>query len=192
MEKLNLDILITIAAFIVPGYITLQISNGIKPLNKDEKENTFNFLIYCVIYSFINTYLYYLISNIEVIKNLNSDLVILIISILMGFVISVANPFKLICALLAMLNIDIKSPMPTAWDYVLLNHENTNIIITLDDNTKIKAWWGKNSHASDLDHGSDMYLEKVYKENEKGEWVEDKDSKGIYLSKNIIRMIEFK
>lgn len=192
MENFDMKILVDIASFIVPGYITLQISDAIKPKKQDEKTKEVHFLIYCVIYSFVNTYLYHLASNIEVIKNINSDLVMLLISILVGIIIGIANPIHIIYLLLGLMNVDVKDPVPTAWDYVLLNHANSFIIITLSDNSKLRGWWGENSYAADASHGGDIYIEKIYDENENGEWIENKNSKGIYLSKGMVKMIELK
>lgn len=181
--------LILLANCIVPGYITLQIANILKP---QKKYKEVPFLINCIIFSFINIYLYKLISIISAIKTMNSYLVILVISILFGFIIGIIKPLHLLYKFLHFINVNIKSPIPTGWDYIFYNRESTFLVVTLNDDTKIKGWWGTNSFASEPEYGCDLYLERVYYKKGKNEWVEDKESKGIYISKDNIKYIEFK
>lgn len=185
MNNIDINNILVLASFFVPGYITLQIYNAIKPT---KEENSLYFLINFIVFSFINVYLYKLVSNIEAVKNLNSDLVVLIISIIMGVVIGISNPLHL---LYIFFSIGDKSSLPTAWDYVFYNIDNGYLILTLSNDTKLKCLWENESFASNADKARDVYFEKVYYKNENDEWVENKESKEIYISKDYIKTIEF-
>lgn len=65
------------------------------------------------------------------------------------------------------------------------------IIITLKDNTKVKGWYGVESHASSDDDHRDLFVSHVISQREDGQEEVVKNTGGVYISADEIRTIEF-
>ena len=53
------------------------------------------------------------------------------------------------------------------------------------------GYWGSESFASSIRDNKDLYLEKIYDVNEDREWIEITQNKGIWISGESIKYIEF-
>lgn len=187
MEIFDTKTLQLITLLVVPGYITNTIFYVINPKKKYKEVP---YLINCIIFSLINLY----ISNILFSFNIrfNRYVIVFIISILLGLIVGYLNPITRIYHLLKNTRFRIKNPLQTAWDFAFENRNECYVIVTLNDNTKIKGFYGELSFASDPDVCDDLYLQEIYYDEGKNEWVLDKESNGVYIAKNNIKYIEFK
>ena len=65
------------------------------------------------------------------------------------------------------------------------------MIITLVDDTQLLGWYSTHSFTSSDPDERDIYVEKAYR-LEGDQWVTDEQSAGFYISKDQIKVIEFK
>jgi hypothetical protein len=84
------------------------------------------------------------------------------------------------------------SPYPTSWDqrFAQLNSA-CYIIVTWQDGSQIAGFFGENSYAASSIDNRDLYLEKVWKLTEDGQWDPLKDSDGVLISVRDAKTVEF-
>lgn len=61
-----------------------------------------------------------------------------------------------------------QSHAPTAWDALFSLRPESWIIVTLKDGTKVKGWFGVDSHASSDDGQRDLFISHVLRQREDG------------------------
>jgi hypothetical protein len=79
----------------------------------------------------------------------------------------------------------------TAWDYYFSSRSACFVLVHLKDGKLIGGYYGKNSLASHFPEKMSLYLEKVIKVDENGnfgEWVEN--SKGVIIDKDVFNYVE--
>lgn len=82
-------------------------------------------------------------------------------------------------------------PVPTAWDYIFSKQEPSWVIVTLIDNRLIMGLYSKNSFASSDSEERDIYIEKIFDVDENNQWIENIRNKGILISKDQVKTIEY-
>jgi hypothetical protein len=80
---------------------------------------------------------------------------------------------------------------PTAWDATFSRLPESWIIITLKDNTKVKGWFGINSHASSDDSQRDLFVSHVITQRDDGTEELVQNSGGVYIPADEIKSVEF-
>ena len=65
------------------------------------------------------------------------------------------------------------------------------VIVTLTDDSVIYGDFSTKSFASSDPEERDLFIEKTYIPNEKGEWIAADKNEGIYIHKDQIKTIEF-
>ena len=84
-----------------------------------------------------------------------------------------------------------QSHAPTAWDALFSQRPESWIIVTLKDNTKVKGWFGVESHASSDDGQRDLFISHVLCQRDDGREEVVQNTGGVYISADEIRSIEF-
>ena len=84
-----------------------------------------------------------------------------------------------------------QSHAPTAWDALFSQRPESWIIVTLKDGTKVKGWFGVDSHASSDDGQRDLFISHVLRQREDGQEEVVQNTGGVYVSADEIRTVEF-
>lgn len=193
----SFDAIFYTAIFVLPGFI---INSVIDATNPPKRHNDGIYLLKCLLYSIIHcaiwSWAYSVILN-HTFKYLTLYWISLVLSTLTGatliaICIVVIKQNNLIYKMFEKLKIRAIHSTPTAWDYIFSQQNSDYVIITLTDDTKIKGWFSMNSFASSDPEERDLYIEELYYEEDEQEWVKDKGSNGVYISKDQIKFIEFK
>jgi len=193
----SFDMLFYTAIFILPGFV---INCVIDATNPPKKYHDGIYFLKCLFYSIIHcaiwSWAYSLILNYTfkhfTLYWISLVLLTIIGAALIAILIVFIKQKNLICKMLEKLKIRSIHSTPTAWDYIFSQQNSDYVIVTLTDDTKIKGWFSTNSFASSDSEERDLYIEELYCTEGKQEWIEDKGSKGIYISKDQIKFIEFK
>lgn len=117
---------------------------------------------------------------------------VLMLPALLGF-LSAANLIRgWKTAFLPRLFMPLERPARTAYDYVFSRQSDPcMVILTYEDATVVHGYFGPNSiAASDPSHG-DLYLERLYFVDERGQWIEADPPRGALLSLTSLRSLEF-
>jgi len=193
----SLDVVFYTAIFIAPGFIVKSI---IDTLNPPKKTNDVVFFLSCFAYSLVNcalcSWAYILI------KPFAEDRVTiywiaflgitLLVSVFLAIFIGFLKQRRIIHKIADKLDIRTIDPTPTAWDYWFSKQETSFVLITLKDGSEIRGFWGYNSFASSDSDMQDVFIEKAYiKSVDSGQWIDNPENNGIYISKDMIRLIEF-
>lgn len=89
------------------------------------------------------------------------------------------------------LSMPISSPIQRAHDFAFgINREPCFVIVTYDDGTVVKGYFGEDSLAASDSNRSDLYLERLYVD-EKDQWKEVVPGRSALLSLKDVRSIEF-
>jgi hypothetical protein len=194
----SLDIVFYTAIFVLPGFI---INGIIDTLNPPKKIGDSHFFLSCLAYSLVNcavcSWAYILIkpfaegnSVVYWILFLGITLIgAIAISILIGMI----KQWRIISRIANRLHVKLLDPTPTAWDYWFSKQEGSLVLITLTDGSEIRGWFGNNSFASSDADERDIFIEKAYiKSADSEKWLDNPENNGLYISKNMIKLIELK
>lgn len=189
----TIDAVYYTALFILPGYVMTSVINAINP---SARFNDSKFFLKCLLYSFVNLgvwcWAYSIVFENTLLKRSIHWLLLAVItiigSILLGFIFGVLKQKTPLGKLLNRLGIQTVHPTLLAWDYLFSKQESYYVIVMLDDDSIIRGWFSSNSFASSDPDNHDLYIEQCYGEG----WIEDRQSKGIYIPREKIKYIEFK
>lgn len=90
---------------------------------------------------------------------------------------------------LAKLGMTTVHPVASAWDWKFSEVSESWVLVTLKDGTRWSGVLGKKSFISSSSTERDLYLEKVYTRNKKGDW-QERDS-GVLILHDQVQTIEF-
>lgn len=201
----SLDVIYYTFAFIVPGYIIDEIIDKISPVKTEKTDIRF---LRCLLYSVIN-YVVWAAWGIRLInkffKNkeditywLVVDLAVIVSGAITGFVIGIIKAkrlsAKILNPMLLKMNIALKHPAPTAWDYQFNKLQSGCgewVIVRLKSGETVYGRYGTGSFSSSEETERDIYLERTYSWSDNGAWIETDRSDGIWISPNEISTIEF-
>ena len=181
------------ALFLLPGYVIISIVNAFNP---QARFNESKYFLKCLLYSFVNLgvwgWAYSIVLNKTVPKTSLQWLLLasvtLMGSALLGFIIGLIKQKMHLSRLLNYFGILTIHPTQSAWDYLFSKQESCYVIVTMEDDRIIRGWFSSNSFASSDPDNHDLYIEQCYGEG----WMEDSQSKGIYIPGDQIKYIEFK
>lgn len=198
----SFDIVFYTFSFIVPGYIIEEVVSSIIPLKKQEEGIK---IIRCLAYSVLNYAIWFSwgIKLLQTIVPSNSvkfwvllALLVLITGFITGFIIGFIRAKGFIRDIFnrcfGKFGLNLTHPIPSAWDYVFKNFtEGAWVTIKTDEDTFVRGLFYKNSFASSDENYRDFYFEQVYTMGEDGTWSKTPRTKGMWLSPDAIKHIEF-
>ncbi|SEO96566.1 hypothetical protein SAMN04490248_11784 [Salinihabitans flavidus] len=95
-------------------------------------------------------------------------------------------------AILRRLSMPIVHPVQRAHDYAFGNdRQPCLVIVTFEDGTVIRGYFGESSLAASDSNRSDIYLERLYNEDESGQWTKPQPGRSGLVSLSSVRSIEF-
>lgn len=95
-------------------------------------------------------------------------------------------------AFLRRLSMPIVSPIQRAHDYAFgENRRPCLVIVTYEDGTVIRGWFGPSSLAASDRERSDLYLERLYYVDDMDQWIELSPGRSALVSLAQVRSIEF-
>ena len=197
METLieSLDTVFYTAIFLLPGFL---IVNIIDSTNPPRKQSEFAYILKYLSYSLIScalcTPLYSVIFNIKC-KFLYWLLFVgatILIAFVVGVTFSYIKHNEVINKLLRIFKISLFPSTPTAWDYMFAKQERHYMIVTLNNDEKIRGWYSSKSFASSDPDIHDLFIEKAFVLGKDGMWNEDKENAGLYIPNGQIKLIEIK
>ncbi|EQB37052.1 hypothetical protein M948_10265 [Virgibacillus sp. CM-4] len=194
----NLDVLFYTLIFVVPGFIIDSIYRTCVPQQDAKSESVLlRFLLFSSLnYSIVLPLLFwisgipYFKSN-ENVKLYVSLLIIFIVSVLLALIISALTNKGWIRTILQKMGIHTTHVTPTAWDYQFKGEDPRYITVYLEDGGIVHGYWGSKSFASSIRDNKDLYLEKIFNVNDKKEWIEIKENKGVWIPEKSIKYFEF-
>lgn len=192
----SIEIVYLTCLFVLPGFIVDSFVNAFCPPNRrSEAIHFLYFLLYSIINFALLSWAYSLIWHYKD-ENLTIFILIalaitLLSATILGIIIGIFKSKELIRIIFNKLHLNIKSPIPTAWDFFFSHQGSMFVIITLQDDSKIYGLYGENSFTSTEPDERDIYLEKIYDIDEQNNWVENEYSLGIHILQNQIKTIEF-
>ncbi len=185
--------LLLFLVFFVPGFISLKVYDLLIP---GERRNFSRSLLEVLGYSSLNyaafSWLIFLIYSRKLYQNhINWFLVILIIVL---FVAPAVWPFIFVTLFQKwkFLSKFIIHPIPKAWDYIFGKKESFWVIVHLKDGRRVGGKYDTNSFTSSYPEEEQIYLEEVWRLDEKGKFIKPIErTKGILILGREISMIEF-
>ena len=192
MELLNIENLVVLTIFFVPGFVYLKAYR----LFIAETRTDFSKDLYEAIgFSFLNAIFYsypiYLIHHVNLIDSypfiyfLSLVFMIIISPILFAFIFQKISEKKWFGRFMI-------NPTKSAWDSFFSKRESYYVIVTLKNGRKIGGKYGKNSFSSTYPNPEELYLEELWQLNERNgfENIEPK-TEGILITEQEISTIEF-
>lgn len=192
----SFEVVLYTCVFLLPGFIIRSILDSLVP---PSRHNEAKYFLSCLLYSIVNCSIWswaYLL----LIQNVEKDLVhyligLLIITIvgaaIVGVIIGLIKQKDLVKWIFSKFGVEKIHSTPAAWDYYFSKQEETWIIVTLKSGKIIYGKYSNKSFASSDPEERDLYIEQTYSVTDDLQWVEDKKSKGILISKEEIETIEF-
>ncbi len=95
-------------------------------------------------------------------------------------------------AIFRRLTMPITSPIQRAHDFAFgYQREPCLVIVTFEDGTTIRGYFGEESLAASDPRRSDLYLERLYIVDEEDQWIETSPNRSALLRLSDVRSIEF-
>jgi len=95
-------------------------------------------------------------------------------------------------ALLRRLSMPVVHPVQRAHDFAFgVDRVPGLVIVTYEDGSVVRGFFGEQSLASSDTNRSDIYLEQLYMEDEKGQWYTPTPARSALLTLHSVRSIEF-
>lgn len=193
----SIETIIYTIYFMIPGFIISNTINAFMPIGRQtEGDKALTYLGY----SFLNlgfwfwafqlfhkkyqgeTAFYWLLLAVLVMGS----------SLITGCCIALLKKYNLSRKIMDSVNVNMKHTVPTAWEYKFSElEEGRYLTVCLDDGSKIQgAYFNKSLASTDLDN-MDIYLQRVYRMNDNGQWEPESSDDGIWISAKAIKWITF-
>lgn len=193
----TLDALYITAAFVVPGYLMNWVISALASRKPEEKEQGLIRLLTlsCVNYVLWAWWIYSLYDNRYYLSHLSTawaaGIVITIVSPLaLGLLFGCGASGRWVHKALTKVRLHPMHPAPTAWEFLFTTQRDSMwVVVTLQDDSVVRGWYGKNSAAASQPGVRDLYIEAVYT-LEGEDWVPVDGTAGIWLSGEAIKMVE--
>lgn len=195
----NFDMMFYTLAFIVPGFITYTIVSIFVPQKSEQTPHAIlKFLYFSGINYALWAWLIYIIVKINYYNNHPYRtaglwvVIILISPLITGIIFGILSKKEIFRKLLQRIGFNIIHPIPTAWDYKFSTiQKGIWILVTLKDDSTVLGYFGQDSFASSDSIEHDIYIERVYRICENGQWEETSRTDGILIKGDQIKLIEF-
>lgn len=117
---------------------------------------------------------------------------VLVTPALVGFLVGKAAERGWSSRLFRMLAIPTSHPVQRAYDFAFGQQRlPCLVIVTYDDGTVVRGYYGTQSLASSDSERSDLFLERLYSEDEQGQWTELAPGRSGYITLKGVRSVEF-
>lgn len=188
-------------SFLVPGYIMECIITSLLPASRKSEGIKF---LHCIVYSIINHTIWFSWGYKLISDRISSGSIwywvvivasVLVTSAITGFVIGMLRAsmciYRLGRKILGHFGINLTHPVPTAWDYVFSSMKTGAwVTIRMDNGKFIRGWFGPRSMASSDNEFRDIFVETQYTLDADENWVEVKNSGGVWVNASSICHIE--
>ncbi|MCF6285147.1 MAG: DUF6338 family protein, partial [Candidatus Hydrogenedentes bacterium] len=187
-----------ILIFILPGFILQSTVGAFVPQSKETgvgaalqflKLSLFNLAVCFPL-------IYLLRASDFFLQNANRSLVawfavLVIVPSVIGVGLGLLHQKNILRSLVQLVGFSMTSPIPTSWDYIFSKTPAVWVLVTLKDGSQVGGLWGSDSFASSNPNERDLYIERVFKVAQDGQWKEISRSSGILIQGEDIRHIEF-
>ena len=194
MSFINLEAVLMISFFLMPGFIIQSLIEVISPVNQETYDN--KYLVYFGHTIFF--YAFYSVMSPDFLKRvvegtfqitMKSLLAILIASIIWGIVAGVIVQKRYLYKLLGLLKIRTIDPTPTAWEKCFYRNRVYWLMVQLANGEIIYGKFASNSAASSTSTNQDLFLETVYDLDSEGVLQEKSNNHGVWINANQITLI---
>jgi len=187
----NADVLYFLA-FVVPGFISMQIYVQIRPRQKTTLKDS---LLEAITFGAINfALLFFAILWVVDLRNFVAHpFYVWLLAIAIFLVCPALWPWLLIGAqnILAKLNLFLATS-PTAWDHFFRDRRPCWVLVHISETRRVGGRFGRNSYASAYPDSGHLYIEELWELNERGGFVKkEPQSRGIVLRPGDYQMVEF-
>lgn len=198
MELLKIETINYVVLFFIPGFITYSILSLFlgryrSPIDISMKKyfvlSIYNLLLWAIYISIVSGDL----SDLFACNTHDSMLYarIFILPALFGLILGILFILHFVVGYFNKIGVNILHPIPTSWDYVFANIDNSRLLVTLADGSTVYGYFGPNSFASSDPKEKDLYLEIVFKEDKEGGFKVDENHLGMLIKGSEISIIEF-
>lgn len=165
-DLLNANTLGFFLYYIVPGFVAISTYNLIIP---SEKRNFGDAIVELISFSMINLAICFpliILANQSEIRNnialfyLASIVIVLLFPIIEAVIWNQLRRWK-------KLRGKIPHPLPNAWEWVFSQDKSYWVIVHLKNGSKVAGEYSENSFTGSFPNGQDIYLEKLWKLDEK-------------------------
>ena len=191
----SIDTVVYTFQFIVPGYVISEVIGAIMPRKKySEGERIVQVIGYSVFNMGVWYWLFKLIQNhidpLSVWYWLINAVAVILTGVIVGFALGFIRSKNLFCRLFQKVGINLKHPIPTAWDYKFSEGQRQWVEITVTNGKVLRGIFSDHSMASSESEYRDIYLEELYIKKE-GEWIKDERTEGVWINPEEIRYVKF-
>lgn len=117
-------------------------------------------------------------------------LLVLVGPLAMGMLLGFLAQLNLFGRVVRHFGFTIRHPMPTAWDQKFSDYRTQFVIVTLKDGRTIAGWLGRDSVASSEHNDRDLFVERVYRLGDDGEFI-DLNGRSALIMGGEISTLEF-
>jgi hypothetical protein len=192
MPSFNSADILYFLAFVVPGFISMQIYAQIRPRQRTTLKDS---LLEAVTFGAINLILlFFAVMWIADPANFQKQPVHVWLAAIAVFLLCpLIWPWLLIRAqnILVRMGLFLSSE-PTAWDHYWRGRRPCWVLVHISETRRVGGWFGKHSYASAYPDPGHLYIEELWKLDENGGFVEkEPQSRGIILRPADYQMVEF-
>jgi Family of unknown function (DUF6338) len=179
-------------AFVVPGFISMQIYGQIRPRQRTTLKDNF---LEAVSFGAIN-FLLLFFPIIWIMKPENFQqhpIYVWLATICIFLICPSAWPWAMIWVqnILARWHLFL-SASPTAWDHFFGPRKPCWVLVHISETRRVGGWFGKHSFASSYPEPGHLYIEELWEIGEDGGFLQKQDqSRGILLRPSDYQMVEF-
>ena len=192
----SFDIVFYTAIFVLPGFLINSIIDTLNPTQKKSEgvlllKNILYSIIHCAVWSWAYKLIFRLEDKFPYLYWVALIGFTIIAATVFAVLIGIVKQKQLVRKILSFFKIYCPHSIPNSWDYAFARPEGIWIIVTLTDDSVIYGEFSTKSFASSDSEERDLFIEKTYIPNEKGEWIAAEKNDGIYIHKDQIKTIEF-
>jgi hypothetical protein len=192
MEYITYDKILLISIFFVPGFIYLKAYRlFFAETNTDFSKDLYEAIGFSFLNAIVFSYPLYLIHVTQLLSKhplvyfLIVIFIVIIAPFLYAFIFQRISKKKWFSRFLV-------SPTKSAWDSFFSNRESYYVVVTLKSGRKIGGKYGLKSYSSTFPNPKEIYLQEVWKLNEKNGFENIMpQTEGILISESEISTIEF-
>lgn len=174
---------------VLPGLIAIQVYNLCSPPQKKELTSQ---ILEAVSYSIINMVIWWSWIA-QLYKSKIEDIPFyapLVICLLSPIVLAYSWYWLRTGWLHRLLRLD--HPTPKGWDYFIRRHHHFWVLFHLKNGKRFGGYFGDNSYSSTFPHDPELYVEQVWRVDERGEFIEMVDRTiGSVVRQSDCELIEF-
>ena len=179
-------------AFVVPGFISMQVYAQIRARQKTTLKDS---ILEAITFGAINfAILFFAIEWIVNPPNFTlHPIYVWIAAIVVFLILPLFWPWALVGVqnLLAKRNLFLATS-PTAWDHYFLDRKPCWVLVHISETRRVGGRFGKNSYASAYPEPGHIYIEELWRLDENGGFLEKTpQSRGIVLRPTDYQMVEF-